>query len=151
MKKMNRNEWIAVAVSLAFITYMFAGSLIVNLFNPQQAMNTQTGVQVQDLVVGQGATAEAGDNVTVHYVGTLDNGKVFDSSIDRGTPFTFTLGIGQVIKGWDVGVAGMKVGGKRKLVISPEFGYGAQTVGPIPANSALIFEVQLLDVKKAVK
>lgn len=148
---MNRNEWIAVAVSLAFITYMFAGSLIVNLFNPQQAMNTQTGVQVQDLVVGQGATAEAGDNVTVHYVGTLDNGKVFDSSIDRGTPFTFTLGIGQVIKGWDVGVAGMKVGGKRKLVISPEFGYGAQTVGPIPANSALIFEVQLLDVKKAVK
>ena len=122
-----------------------------NLFNPQTTVNTQTGVKVQDLVVGQGATAETGDSITVHYVGTLENSKVFDSSIDRGTPFTFTLGAGQVIKGWDVGVAGMQVGGKRKLTISPESGYGAQTVGPIPANSTLIFEVQLLDVKKAVK
>ncbi len=148
---MNRNEWIAVAVSLAFITYMFAGGLIMNLFNPQTTVNTQTGVKIQDLVMGQGATAEAGDNVTVHYVGTLESGKVFDSSIDRGAPFTFTLGVGQVIKGWDVGVDGMQVGGKRKLTISPSFGYGAQTVGPIPANSTLIFEVQLLDVKKAVR
>lgn len=148
---MNRNQWIAVAVSLVFMTYVFAGGLLMNLFNPQEVVKTEPSVQAEDLVVGQGEVAEAGDTVTVNYVGSLVDGKVFDSSIDRNQPFTFNLGAGQVIKGWDMGVAGMKVGGKRKLIISPEFGYGAQSIGPIPANSTLIFEVQLLDVKKPVK
>jgi FKBP-type peptidyl-prolyl cis-trans isomerase len=85
--------------------------------------------------------------VSAHYVGTLANGTKFDSSLDRGQPFEFSLGAGQVIKGWDIGIAGMKVGGVRKLVISPELGYGQQAIGPIPAGSTLTFEVQLVGVK----
>jgi FKBP-type peptidyl-prolyl cis-trans isomerase len=100
-----------------------------------------------DLVVGTGAEAKAGQKVEVHYTGTLTNGSKFDSSLDRGRPFGFTLGAGQVIKGWDQGVAGMKVGGKRKLTIPPDLGYGARGFPPvIPANSTLIFEVELLSV-----
>ena len=148
---MKRNEWIGVAVALAFITYVFAGGLLVNLFNPEKTVaTTEPGVKSQDLVIGSGETAAVGDSVTVHYVGVLENGKVFDSSVDRGQPFTFTLGAGQVIKGWDTGVVGMQVGGKRRLTISPEFGYGAQGIGPIPPNATLIFDVRLLGVKKSV-
>lgn len=100
-----------------------------------------------DLVVGTGAVAQAGKKVSVHYVGTLTNGSKFDSSRDRDEPFDFTLGRGQVIKGWDEGVAGMKVGGKRKLVIPPEMGYGARGFPPvIPPSSTLVFEVELLGV-----
>jgi FKBP-type peptidyl-prolyl cis-trans isomerase FkpA len=101
-----------------------------------------------DLVVGQGAEAKSGQRVSVHYTGTLTNGKKFDSSLDRGKPFSFTLGAGEVIKGWDQGVAGMKVGGKRKLTIPPELAYGSRAVGGdlIPANSTLVFEVELLGV-----
>ena len=102
---------------------------------------------IQDKVVGTGDEAVNGKRVTVHYVGTFTDGRKFDSSIDRGMPFTLMLGEGQVIKGWDQGILGMKVGGKRKLTIPPELGYGARKVGPIPANSILIFEVELLDVK----
>ena len=107
------------------------------------------GLQVGDEVVGTGTEAVAGDTVTVHYVGVLTDGKKFDSSIDRGAPFTFVLAKGDVIKGWDEGVAGMKVGGMRRLVIPPSLGYGSRDVGNglIPPNSTLIFEVQLLDVK----
>jgi len=86
---MNRNEWIGVVVSIGFITYIFAGGMIMNIFNPQTAVNTQTGVQAEDLVLGQGDSATAGDALVVHYVGTLESGKVFDSSIDRGQPITF--------------------------------------------------------------
>lgn len=101
-----------------------------------------------DLVVGTGAEAVAGKNVVVHYTGTLTNGSKFDSSHDRREPFTFRLGGGQVIKGWDQGVAGMRVGGKRKLVIPPELAYGARGYPPvIPPSSTLVFEVELLDVK----
>ena len=104
-------------------------------------------LQVQDLVVGSGAEAIAGKRVSVHYTGTLTNGSKFDSSLDRGTPFQFVLGAGQVIKGWDQGVSGMKVGGKRKLTIPPELGYGARGYPPvIPPNSTLVFEVELLGV-----
>ncbi len=102
---------------------------------------------VEDLVQGNGTEAVDGKMVTVHYTGTLTDGTKFDSSVDRGTPFNFQLGIGQVIKGWDQGVKGMKVGGKRKLTIPPSLGYGSRAIGPIPANSTLIFEVELLDVK----
>src|SRR5262245_51421959 len=102
-------------------------------------------LKVEDLVVGTGAEAVAGKTVSVHYTGTLTDGSKFDSSLDRGKPFGFPLGAGRVIKGWDEGVAGMKVGGKRKLTIPPELGYGARGFPPvIPANATLVFEVELL-------
>ncbi len=104
-------------------------------------------LQKEDLVVGTGEEAVAGKDVSVHYVGTLTNGTKFDSSRDRNEPFEFSLGAGQVIRGWDEGVAGMKVGGKRKLTIPPEMGYGARDMGVIPPNSTLVFEVELLGVK----
>jgi len=100
----------------------------------------------QDLVVGTGATAVAGDLVTVHYVGTLTNGSKFDSSYDRNQPFSFRLGAGAVIAGWDQGVAGMRVGGKRRLTIPPSLGYGNQAVASIPPNSTLVFEIDLLSI-----
>lgn len=105
-----------------------------------------TQLMLADQTVGTGATAQAGDQVTVAYVGMLTNGTVFDASANHGGSFTFALGAGQVIKGWDQGVEGMKVGGVRELVIPASLGYGAQAVGPIPANSTLVFEVQLLSV-----
>ena len=105
-------------------------------------------LQIEDIKVGTGTEAVAGKGVTVHYVGTLTNGKKFDSSRDRGQGFGFRLGAGEVIKGWDQGVAGMKVGGKRTLVIPPDLGYGARGAGGvIPPNATLKFEVELLDVK----
>ena len=110
-----------------------------------QTMNG--GLEVTDLSVGTGAEATKGKLVSVHYVGTLENGTKFDSSRDRGTPFEFTLGAGEVIKGWDQGFAGMKVGGKRKLVIPADLAYGNRAIGNIPANSTLVFEVELLGVK----
>lgn len=102
---------------------------------------------IEDVQVGTGEEAVSGKKVTVHYTGTLSDGTKFDSSVDRGTPFTFNLGAGEVIQGWDQGVAGMKVGGKRKLTIPPSLGYGSQANGPIPANSTLIFDVELLKVE----
>ena len=90
---------------------------------------------ILDLVVGSGATAVVGDDATVHYIGTLEDGTRFDSSYDRGEPFTFRIGAGQVIAGWDQGVPGMRVGGKRRLTIPPALGYGSRAVGPIPPNS----------------
>ena len=106
-----------------------------------------TELQIEDLRPGTGVEATAGKNVTVHYVGTLTNGTKFDSSRDRNQGFSFQLGAGRVIKGWDQGVAGMKVGGKRKLTIPPDLGYGARGAGGvIPPNATLLFEVELLGV-----
>ena len=111
--------------------------------------STYDGLQYWDITVGTGTQANSGKTVTVNYTGWLTNGKKFDSSVDRGTPFKFKLGAMQVIKGWDEGVAGMKIGGKRQLKIPPELGYGAQGAGGvIPPNSTLIFDVELLDVSK---
>lgn len=105
-------------------------------------------VESTDIVAGTGAEATAGKTVTVNYKGTLTDGTEFDSSYSRNEPFSFSLGSGQVIKGWDQGVAGMKVGGKRKLVIPPELAYGEQSPSPsIPANSTLVFEIELLNVQ----
>jgi FKBP-type peptidyl-prolyl cis-trans isomerase len=109
---------------------------------------TADGLQYWDIKVGTGQVATAGQTVKVHYTGWLTNGKKFDSSVDRGEPFTFNLGGGQVIKGWDEGVAGMKVGGKRQLRIPPQLGYGDRGAGGvIPANATLIFDVELLGVR----
>lgn len=109
---------------------------------------TADDLEYRDIKVGTGAVATPGKNVTVNYTGWLTNGKKFDSSLDRHQPFTFKLGNGDVIKGWDEGVAGMKVGGKRQLKIPPQLGYGAQGAGgTIPPNATLIFDVELLDVK----
>ncbi len=112
-----------------------------------------TQLIMKDEIIGTGASAVAGDSVTVNYVGSLTNGTVFDASANHGTQgFTFNLGAGQVIKGWDEGIVGMKVGGKRKLLIPASLAYGSQAVGNvIPANSALIFEVELLKVQKAAR
>jgi FKBP-type peptidyl-prolyl cis-trans isomerase FkpA len=108
---------------------------------------TASGLIIDDLVAGEGAIAKAGQNVTVHYTGWLTDGTKFDSSKDRGDPFVFPLGGGRVIKGWDEGVQGMKVGGKRKLTIPPAIGYGARGAGGvIPPNATLVFEVELLKV-----
>ncbi len=116
-----------------------------------QAKTTQTkmeGLKIEDEVVGTGAEAVSGKKITVNYSGTLTDGTKFDSSYDRGTPFTFNLGAGEVIQGWDLGFAGMKIGGKRKLTIAPELGYGASGAGGvIPPNATLIFEVELLKVE----
>jgi FKBP-type peptidyl-prolyl cis-trans isomerase FkpA len=111
------------------------------------SIKTPSGLVIEELVVGGGEAAAAGQKVSVHYTGWLTDGKKFDSSKDRGEPFAFPLGRGHVIRGWDEGVAGMKVGGKRKLTIPPALGYGARGAGGvIPPNATLVFEVELLSV-----
>ncbi|QNJ20757.1 FKBP-type peptidyl-prolyl cis-trans isomerase [Synechococcus sp. A18-25c] len=114
----------------------------------EKSQLTASGLRITDIEVGDGAEATAGQTVVVHYRGTLEDGTQFDASYDRGKPFSFPLGAGRVIKGWDEGVQGMKVGGKRKLVIPPDLGYGARGAGGvIPPNATLIFDVELLDIK----
>ena len=114
--------------------------------NPE--VTTESGLKYVDLTVGTGREAAAGNHVSVHYTGWLTNGTKFDSSVDRRDPFSFPIGAGKVIRGWDEGVAGMKVGGKRKLTIPPQLGYGARGAGGvIPPNATLLFDVELLEVR----
>ncbi|MEI6480085.1 MAG: FKBP-type peptidyl-prolyl cis-trans isomerase [bacterium] len=158
MKKLSRNQIIAVTVGIvlvagyvAYSSFGLSSSLSLNnlsLNTMQQGSNNQSSqLLVEDITVGTGTEAVAGKHVTVNYKGTLIDGTVFDSSYERGTPFDFDLGAGQVIAGWDQGLVGMKVGGKRKLVIPATLAYGDRAIGPIPANSTLVFEVELLGVK----
>ncbi len=112
-----------------------------------KTISLPSGLQYQDLKLGDGAVAKSGQTVSVNYIGVLTDGTKFDSSFDAGRPFSFGLGAGQVIKGWDEGVAGMKVGGRRILIIPATLGYGNQANGKIPANSTLIFQVDLLGIK----
>jgi FKBP-type peptidyl-prolyl cis-trans isomerase len=108
----------------------------------------EMGTQIKDIQAGQGPAAKAGDRVSVHYTGRLTDGRKFDSSRERGQPFAFTLGRGEVIRGWDVGVAGMQVGGRRELTIPPEEAYGSRGVGGvIPPNATLVFDVELLGIQ----
>lgn len=130
-----------------------AALLAVPAFAAQETKKTVTtasGLKYVDVVVGKGASPAAGKQVKVHYTGTLENGKKFDSSVDRNEPFSFTIGVGQVIQGWDEGVMTMKIGGKRKLIIPSKLGYGARGAagGAIPPNATLLFDVELLDVAK---
>ena len=112
-----------------------------------EVVTMDSGLEYIDVKVGEGAEAQAGQMVSVHYTGWLVHGKKFDSSVDRGQPFEFSLGAGHVIKGWDEGVAGMKIGGVRKLIIPADMGYGSEGAGQIPPDSTLIFEVELLGIK----
>ena len=154
MKKLNKNQWIAVIVGVVLVGIAFFGNYFLNIFNGNMDRDNlasalpTSGVEVTDLLVGEGEVASLGDSLTVHYVGALVDGKVFDSSLDSGVPFPLVLGVGQVIRGWDEGLIGMRVGGIRRLVISPDYGYGERGSGPIPPNATLIFEVQLLNVEK---
>jgi FKBP-type peptidyl-prolyl cis-trans isomerase len=113
-----------------------------------ELVTTASGLKYQDERIGGGAEARSGSHVAVHYTGTLESGSKFDSSRDRGTPFEFVLGAGSVIQGWDEGLQGMKVGGRRRLVIPASLGYGARGFPPvIPANATLIFDVELMEVR----
>ena len=134
-------SWIILLI--IFVFYPLSGKAA------EKAMVTTTsGLQYVDLVVGSGREAHAGETAIVHYTGTLTDGTKFDSSKDRNTPFSFPLGAGRVIKGWDEGVKGMKIGGIRKLVIPPQLGYGSRGAGSaVPPNATLIFEVELLDLR----
>ena len=143
-----------IALVTFVVTAVFAqgGSAKPNTSAPTKVTGdgtkTADGLQYWDIKVGTGPVAAAGQTVKVHYTGWLTNGKKFDSSVDRAEPFTFNLGGGQVIKGWDEGVAGMKVGGKRQLRIPPQLGYGDRGAGGvIPPNATLIFDVELLGVR----
>jgi FKBP-type peptidyl-prolyl cis-trans isomerase FkpA len=110
-------------------------------------VTTESGLKYEDLVQGDGAEATAGKRVSVHYTGWLTDGSKFDSSVDRDSPFQFSLGAGMVIRGWDEGVQGMKIGGKRKLTIPPQLGYGERGAGGvIPPNATLVFDVELLEI-----
>ncbi len=151
MKKLSRNEWVAVTVSIFIVGFFFIfGSTVLSIFSKNKVALQQT-VQVdkQDVAIGTGAIAVPGSRVVVHYVGRFPDGTIFDSSVARNEPFPFILGDERLIQGWNMGIEGMKEGGRRVLVIPPSLGYGAEQNGPIPANSTLIFEVELLRVDVA--
>ena len=141
--KLSKNTiWIVVVAVILVGTFYIMGrdSEVENVVYPD-------GLQVTILEEGSGDTIQNGSVAVMHYTGTLDDGTVFDSSIPRGAPFEFTLGAGQVIAGWDLGILGMKVGEKRQLVIVPELAYGPDARGSIPPNSTLTFEVELLEIR----
>lgn len=152
MNNLNQKEWVAIIIAIFVVGFFFIfGQGLVSLFTNDNAKvaNTQKPeLLVEDVLMGTGDEAFSGNRVTVHYTGRFVDGKVFDTSLARKEPFQFVLGAGQVIKGWDDGIAGMRVGGKRILSIPPELGYGPNDYGPIPGNSTLIFEVELLKVDK---
>ena len=153
MKTLSKNEWVAVIVAITVVGFFFIfGQTVVSVFTNNKISDgtnmNQAQVLKQDEVVGAGDLAVNGSLVVVHYTGKFVDGRVFDSSVSRGEPFQFILGAGQVIKGWDDGVEGMRVGGKRLLQIPPELGYGMNDYGPIPGGSTLYFEVELLKVGK---
>ena len=163
--KENYLSWAVLVVLVVIVVYAIlnvnepGGEIIKNLTEPPvENAENQNPMEItpqpgdeklvkKDVAVGTGAEVKVGDTVTVNYLGTLENGTKFDSSYDRGTPFSFTVGNGKVIRGWELGLLGMKVGGKRELVVPAELGYGAQANGPIPANSVLKFTIELLDTK----
>ena len=150
---MKKYLWLPLVLLAGAVTlYLVSGPGTADESKDAKVVTTASGLKYQDLKVGDGVTAQAGDVVQVHYTGWLTpdgvtKGKKFDSSVDRGEPFPFKLGAGEVIKGWDEGVAGMKVGGKRRLIIPSSLGYGDAGSGPIPPKATLLFDVELLKIK----
>lgn len=143
-------------ISVAIASYLILNNTKPTMNNNQNNSQSQTsptaspsvGLKIEDIQIGTGAEVKKGDIISIHYKGTLLDGREFDSSYKRGQPFETQIGVGQVIKGWDEGVVGMKVGGKRKLTIPPELGYGERGAGAvIPPNATLIFEVELVGIK----
>jgi peptidylprolyl isomerase len=161
MRKLSKNEWVAVAVAIIFVGYIFFANEITSLFktgsmnenssetNVSTNATSTNGVIINDVTVGQGAEVKNGQTLSVNYILSLSDGTVVQNSKDSGSAFKFTLGAGKVIPGWEIGFSGMKVGGTRTIIIPPELGYGSQQVGPIPANSTLIFTVELLSAEDA--
>lgn len=159
MRKLSQAEWIAVVAGILIVIGAFYYSRTVNMFTEDAgavlsevvsseedaALGQSTEFMTENIRKGNGAVAQTGDTLVVHYTGRLESGVVFDSSAGRA-PFSFTLGAGEVIAGWDQGLVGMQVGGERRLTIPPELGYGSRAVGPIPPNSTLVFEVELIDI-----
>lgn len=141
---------IGAVVIVLLVAYIIIGKNKQNVMKDTKnnpAPTQPVGLKIEEIEKGTGPAVKKGDTVVIHYKGTLENGTKFDSSYDRNQPFETQIGVGQVIEGWDLGVVGMQVGGKRKLVIPPDLGYGANAVGPIPANSTLIFDVELVGIK----
>lgn len=138
----------SIGAPVLIIIILFVGFYYINSNNSTEATMTEevTELQIEDIELGTGQEAQAGNVLSVHYTGTLLDGTKFDSSVDRGQPFQFQLGAEQVIQGWEQGFAGMKVGGTRRLVIPPNLAYGTVERPGLPANSTLIFEVQLLEI-----
>ncbi|URR35692.1 FKBP-type peptidyl-prolyl cis-trans isomerase [Thermosynechococcus sp. HN-54] len=140
--------WMVAAPSAIASVPLEASTEAAGLMGSSKVVTTPSGLQYEDIVVGSGVQPQVGDRVTVHYTGMLTDGRIFDSSRDRGQPFQFQIGVGQVIKGWDEGVGSMQVGGQRRLIIPPNLGYGARGAGGvIPPNATLIFDVELLAVQ----
>lgn len=159
MAKLSKHEAIGVGTALV-VTFvvLFFGNHIFNRAVPATGTKVVEGaavgevfdspsLEIKDLVSGSGTAVKNGDTVSVHYIGTFTDGSKFDSSYDRGEPISFAVGSGQLIRGFDAGVVGMQVGGKRQLTIPPELGYGAEAAGAIPANSTLVFEVELVSIQ----
>lgn len=153
MKKLSQKEKIGVALAVVVVSvYLIIPNIhfnpLENLINEEIMEETREGgLVIRDLEPGSGDQAVNGNTISVHYRGTLEDGTQFDSSIEGNVPFEFTLGAGDVIAGWDQGVLGMRVGGKRTLIIPPALGYGELGIGPIPGNATLIFEIELLEIK----
>lgn len=164
MRKLHTHEWIGVIIAVTVVAFLIVEGVFGNLFKPgadhalvnldnegdilMNDENTQNlpGLKIETLEEGTGEGVRAFDEVTVHYTGTLTNGTVFDSSVTRGVPFTFVIGQGSVIQGWEEGILGMKVGEKRRLTIAPEKAYG-RAQGHELQNETLIFDVELLDIQ----
>lgn len=157
MKNLSKNEWIAIAAAVIFVSYTLFGGDIVSLFRKSSVKDNSSaavaapsfnnkGVIVNDIVPGRGAEAKTGQLISVHYILSLSDGTAIQNSKDFGVPFKFILGADQVIPGWEMGFAGMKVGGIRTVIIPPELAYGSNQIGPIPPNSTLVFTIELLEV-----
>ena len=161
MKKLSKNENIGVFFALSIVMVFFLvlpsslSSIRALLFDDRidevessnnNIQNISEGLIIEDIAEGVGKEARTGDQVMVHYVGRFTNGLIFDSSLAKGIPFTFKLGEGSVIEGWESGIPGMKAGGQRVLIIPPELAYGKEGRGPIPGSATLIFEIELLEI-----
>ncbi len=141
-----KNKLFIVFITISFVVSACSGAKEIS--NEEIKMiKTPSGLQYGDILIGRGEPVKSGQQLTVHYVGTYLDGKKFDSSRDRNQPFIFTIGKGLVINGWEEGLLGMKVGGKRKLIIPPELAYGTDGTGFVTENSSLIFEIELIDAK----